>query len=168
MASWSWLGRHPSCRSKLPRPAETPGCRRLVLWGRNWVLRSGKQELMMHVELFKSQSHHRKEADRGLFPGHLLLCDFKRNLTLKVQYGRNCRLENSPAGCLDQGWYCFSYLVMLFFLPTIILVKEASTTSLNCSCISSSPNGYISEGNISTLSIDFYWISSILEDDENE
>lgn len=55
-----------------------------------------------------------------------------------------------------------------FFLPTIILVKEASTTSLNCSCISSSPNGYISEGNISTLSIDFYWISSILEDDENE
>lgn len=70
------MGRHPSCRTKLLRPAETPGCRR--------------QELMMHVELFKSQSHHRKEVDRGLFPGYLLLCDFIQNLTLKVQYGRNC------------------------------------------------------------------------------
>lgn len=57
----------------------------------------------MHLEFLKSQSHHRKEVDRGLSPGYLLLCDFIQNLTLKVQYGRNCRLENSAAGCLDRG-----------------------------------------------------------------
>lgn len=62
----------------------------------------------------------------------------------------------------------FLFSDAFFFLPNIISVKEAPKTSTNCSWISGSPNGYISEGSVSASFIHFYWISGILEDDGNE
>lgn len=84
---------------------------------------------MIHVDLLKSQSHHRKEVDRGLLPGYLLLCDFTQNLTLKVQYGRNCRLEEFCGWMFGSAWHCFSYLVMPFF-STQYYISEGSPQNI--------------------------------------